>query len=126
MRLPLRVHPVALCSDGGNASIISMNATMNVDTAEFTGTCPKTFTFTGKFTLNAPATVTYRIEAGANDSGFIFTLPSAQTSSFAAGEQVINYVLSFSSSVTGWARLHVTSPVDLTSNQANFALTCQP
>ena len=127
--------PTATSTSGGilqptstatSTSLSISNATMSVDTAEFSGTCPKTFTFTGRFTLNAPATVTYRIEAGASDPAFVFTLPSAQTSSFAAGEQTVTYVLTFSSSVTGWARLHITSPVDLTSNQANFTLTCQP
>lgn len=109
-----------------SASLSISNASMSVDTSDFTGVCPKTFTFTGRFTLNLPASVTYQIEAGANDPAFIFTLPSVQTSSFGAGEQVIIYVLNFSRSVTGWARLHITAPVDLTSNQVAFTLTCQP
>jgi len=109
-----------------SASLSISNASMSAEPAEFAGACPKTYTFTGKFTLNVPASVTYKIEAGANDPAFIFTLPSAQTSSFGAGEQVITYVLNFTGSVTGWARLHITAPVDLTSSQAAFTLTCQP
>jgi len=109
-----------------SATLSITNASMSVNPSEFTGTCPKTFTFTGRFTLNIPASITYKLEAGSGDPAFTFTLPSPQTSSFGAGEQVITYVLDLSSSVTGWARLHITAPIDLTSSQADFSLTCQP
>jgi hypothetical protein len=108
------------------ASLSITNVTMSVDNAAFTGTCPKTFTFTGRFTLNVPTSITYQLEAGSTTPGFTFTLPAAQTSSFAAGDQSITFVLDLASSVDGWARLHITAPVDLTSPQANFSLTCQP
>ncbi len=109
-----------------SGSLSITNATMSVDTAAFTGACPKTFTFTARFTLNVPASITYQLEAGSTTPGFTFTLPAAQTSSFAAGEQAITFVLNLSNSVDGWARLHITAPVDLTSTEANFSLTCQP
>jgi len=102
------------------------NVSMGVDTPAFTGVCPKTFSFTGKFTLNLPATVSYQLEAGSDNPAFTFTLPAAQTANFGTGEQVITFVLDISSSVNGWTRLHITAPVDLTSNQASFSLTCQP
>jgi hypothetical protein len=108
------------------ASLSITNATMSVDTAAFTGACPKTFTFTARFTLNVPTSITYKLEAGSSNPAFTFTLPAAQTSSFAAGEQAITFVLDLASSVDGWARLHITAPVDLTSTEANFSLTCQP
>lgn len=109
-----------------SASLSITNATMSVDTAAFTGACPKTFTFTARFTLNVPASITYKLEAGSSNPGFTFSLPAAQTSSFAAGDQAITFVLDLASSVDGWARLHITAPVDLTSTEANFSLTCQP
>jgi len=99
------------------------NVTMSVNPTEFTGSCPKTFTFTGKFTLNIPASITYKLEAGSDDPAFTFTLPSQQTSNFGAGNQVVTYVLDFSNSVSGWVRFHITAPVDVTSEQAIFSLT---
>jgi hypothetical protein len=102
------------------------NISMGVEPASFTGACPYTFTFTGRFTLNQPATVTYRLEAGTSTPGFTFNLPPEQSGSFPTGNQVLNFTLQFTQSVEGWVRLHILSPVDITSNQANFALTCQP
>lgn len=109
-----------------SATLSITNVLMGVEPPSFAGACPKTFTFTGRFTLNLPATISYELEAGADDPAFVFTLPASQTSRFGAGEQTITYVLNFTNSVTGWARLHITAPVDLTSNQANFTLACQP
>lgn len=100
--------------------------TMSVDTASFSGACPHTFTYTAKFTLSAPATVTYQLEAGAETPGYTFTLPPAQTTTFTAGEQTLIFTLELAQSVTGWVRLHITSPADVASNQAVFTLNCQP
>jgi hypothetical protein len=108
------------------ATLSVTNVSMSISPSEFTGACPKTFTLTGKFTLNIPATITYKVEAGSENPAFTFTLPAAQTSNFGAGEQTITYVLDLSNSIAGWVRLHITAPVALTSNQANFTLTCEP
>ena len=109
-----------------SATLSISNVTMSVNPTEFTGACPKTFTFTGKFTLNIPASITYKLEAGSDDPAFTFTLPSPQTSNFGAGDQVVTYVLDFSNSVSGWVRLHITAPADVSSEQATFSLTCEP
>jgi hypothetical protein len=109
-----------------SATLSISNVTMSVNPTEFTGSCPKTFTFTGKFTLNIPASITYKLEAGSDDPAFTFTLPSPQTSNFGAGDQVVTSVLDFSNSVSGWVRLHITAPVDVSSEQATFSLTCEP
>ena len=102
------------------------NISTSVDTETFTGACPKTFTFTGRFTLDIASTVTYRFEAGSETSGFTFNLPPEQSIAFPAGQQTLSVALDFSESVNGWVRLHITAPVDVTSNQAAFSLTCQP
>jgi hypothetical protein len=109
-----------------SATLSVSNVTMSVNPTEFSGACPKTFTFTGKFTLNIPASITYKLEAGSDDPAFVFTLPSPQTTSFGAGDQTVTYVLDFSNSVAGWVRLHITAPVDVSSSQAPFTLTCEP
>lgn len=100
--------------------------TMSVDKDTFIGPCPYTFTFAATFTLNQGATLTYNLEAGTDTPGFQFILPGAQTSTFNPGTYSLSFPLEFTSSGTGWVRLHVTAPVDMTSNQATFNLTCTP
>jgi len=99
---------------------------MAVDQAVYTGACPHAFTFSATFTVNQASTLTYVLEGGSETSGFSFNLPAAQTSAFNPGTYTLSFPLDFSSSAVGWVRLHISSPVDLTSNQATFSLTCQP
>ena len=108
-----------------NANPIS-DLSMAVDESVFSGACPHLFTFSATFTVNQAATLTYALEAGSETPGFSFNLPAAQTSSFNAGTYTLSFPLEFSSSVSGWVRLHITAPVDVTSSQVNFSLTCQP
>jgi hypothetical protein len=100
--------------------------TMSVDNPTFSGTCPHTFIFTAALKLNQSATLTYKLEAGSETPGFVFVLPGPQTHTFDAGTYSIPSELTFTSNGTGWVRMHVTSPVDTTSNQATFDLTCTP
>ncbi len=99
---------------------------MAVDEPVYTGACPRTFTFSATFTVNEPATLTYVLEGGSETSGFSFNLPPAQSSTFSPGTYTLSFPLDFGNTATGWVRLHISSPVDLTSNQATFSLTCQP
>jgi hypothetical protein len=100
--------------------------TMSVDQGSYEGSCPHTFTFTAVLILNQNATLTYQLEAEAVTPGFEFDLPGAQTRSFDAGTYSIPSELTFTSSGSGLIWLHVTSPVDTSSNQASFELTCTP
>jgi hypothetical protein len=109
-----------------SATLSITNVSISANPTEFNGSCPKTYIFTGKFTLNIPASITYKLEAGSDDPAFVFTLPPSQTTNFGAGDQVVTYVLDFSNSVTGWVRLHITAPVDVSSSQTAFTLTCEP
>jgi hypothetical protein len=99
---------------------------MSVDEGTFLGQCPHLFTFAANFTLNQGATLTYNLEAYSDTPGFQFTLPGAQTSTFGSGTFTLSFPLEFTSSGTGWVRFRVTSPVDITSNQVSFNLTCTP
>jgi hypothetical protein len=108
----------------GPASVT--NVSTSVDASSYSGACPHTFNFTGKFTLNRASPVTFRFEAGSATPGVTFTLPGAQTVNYPAGEQVVSISLEFTQSLDGYVQLHITSPVDVTSNQATFSLTCQP
>ena len=86
--------------------------------------CPHTFTFTASFTLNEPATVTYRMEAGSDTPGFTFNLPGDLTGSFDAGTQSVVYYLDIQDTVNGWAQFHILAPNEKTSKQVNFSLSC--
>jgi len=115
-------NPTSTGSPGNPISSL----TMSVDEATYLGQCPHTFTFAATFTLNQSATLTYNLEAGSDTPGFQFNLPSAQTSTFDAGTYSLSFPLEFTSSGTGWLQFHVTAPVDVTSNQVSFSLTCSP
>ncbi len=99
---------------------------MAVDNGSYQGPCPHSFIFTATFTLNQGATLTYALEAGSDTPGFTFILPGPQTRAFDAGTYSIPSELIFTSTGSGWVKLHITSPVDMSSNQAAFTLTCTP
>jgi hypothetical protein len=99
---------------------------MSVDNPTFNGQCPHTFIFTAVISLNQNATLTYKLEAGSDTPGFVFILPDPQTRTFDPGTYSIPSQLTFTSTGSGWVRLHVSSPVDTSSNQATFDLTCTP
>ncbi|RPI22389.1 MAG: hypothetical protein EHM70_23865 [Chloroflexota bacterium] len=118
--------PVATSTPGGGTSgTIVTNATMAVDIADVTAECPHTFTFVASFTLSQASTVSYELEAGSDISGFTFDLPDGQTSSFPAGTQTLSFSLEITDTRNGWVRLKITSPENVTSNKANFSMTCQ-
>jgi hypothetical protein len=96
--------------------------TMSVNPASATQ-CPFEFTFTAQVTMNQSATITYNLEAG-SDSGFEFDLPDPASGTYDIGTATIEYKLTFTNAGSGWVSFHVTSPVDMTSNQAFFSLTC--
>ena len=117
--------PTATTAPTSSTTTIT-NLTMTVDNASLTGACPQTFNFTAKFDLATNALVTYQLEAGSSTPGVTFNLPAAQTVQMTAGKQTLLFSLDFTSSMEAWVRLHITSPVNVTSNQAAFTLVCQP
>lgn len=88
--------------------------------------CPYTFTLTATFTLSAPATVRYELEASSDTLGFEFNLPGPASDQFDAGEHSVQYTLELSDSVDAVAQFHVLAPNDLHSNEVSFALACSP
>ena len=106
----------------GTPGITISNVTLGVDNGNVTGACPHTFVFTGQFTLNAPATVTYQLEAATTPA---ITLPAPVTGPQPAGATTLVYNLPFSTSFSGWVQLHITAPYSVASNQVNITLTCQ-
>lgn len=98
-------------------------ASIQVDDAS-PSDCPHTFSFTASFTLDDPAMVTYKLEAGSDTPGFVFDLPGELTGSFEAGTNSVIYTLNIQNSVDGWAQLHILEPNDVISNQVEFSLSC--
>jgi len=103
------------------AANVVTGAALGVDQGDVAGPCPHTYLFTAQITMSQAANVTYRLEA---ETGFDLTLPGPATTALNAGVNVLSYQLEFSDNVSGWARLRVTSPNEVVSNQVNFTLTC--
>lgn len=101
------------------------DAAISVDNASVETACPYTFNFIVQFTTNETADVTYSLEAEANEAGFEITLPDPTTATLDAGIHTQTYTLEFTTSLDGWAQLHVTEPDDVVSNQVSFSLTCE-
>lgn len=125
-------------SGGGDSSSATATATqssgssgsvsgvfLSVDQATVTTACPHTFTFTGQIDMSQAGTVTYRLEAEATSPSFDIEVPAPIQNNLSQGQNFFTYNLEFTNSVSGWARLRVTSPVDVASGQVNFSLTCE-
>jgi len=107
-------------SSGSNTDL---QVSLSADNPEVTGTCPHTFVFTAQITLDKPATVTYALEAGDTSGGQI-RVPAPATKNLEAGPHLVVYEVTLSQSIVGWARVRVTEPAQVISNQVNFTLTC--
>ena len=95
-------------------------ATAGVDVSSFSGSCPKRLTFTGTITASEAGQVTYKWERHDGSAG------PTQTMTFnAASSQTASTVWDVSPSTSGWQRVHVLTPNDLTSNDAHVIVTCQ-
>lgn len=96
------------------------NVSLVVDASE-ANTCPHTFNFTGQFTTNRSATVTYQLEMTTDVS---VSLPSPVTASLDAGTHTALYQITFTSAATGTAVFRITSPENASSSAVAFTLTC--
>lgn len=122
-------QPTATGSEGGTPvptatgqSGVVVSATLEVDDATVTSACPYTFSFTAEFAINRAVSVTYRLEA---ETGSEITLPAPVTADLGPGVHTVSYTLRFTDSTTGWARLNISTPENVLSNQVDFSLTCQ-
>jgi hypothetical protein len=96
------------------------SVTASVDPSSFIGACPKTFNFYAVITVNGPGTVTYRWERSDGASGTTKSITFA-----AAGSQTVTDSWTIGISYSGWQVVHILTPNDSLSNQANFTLTCE-
>ena len=96
------------------------SVTASVTPSYFYGTCPKMFNFSAVITVNGPGTVTYKWE---RSDGAI--APDESITFAAAGSQTVTDSWTIGISYSGWERVHILTPNDSLSNQANFTLTCE-
>jgi Ig-like domain from next to BRCA1 gene len=96
---------------------------LSVDNPTVSSTCPHTFTFTAQLVLSKAATVTFALEAG-DTTGNPIRVPSPARKNLESGSHLVVYEVTLSQSVTGWARVRVTEPVQAVSNQVNITRTC--
>jgi len=106
------------------AGVVS-NVTLSIDDPSVDGTCPHTFRITTGFHLNQAATVNYQLEAGSDTAGFNINLPPPVQKSLSAGSHTLNFDLTFDADIDGWVRFHITSPMDISSDQVSFFLRCR-
>lgn len=113
--------PSTIVTTTPSAALVS-GVQISVDNAQVEASCPYTFHFTAEFSLSQATAVTYQLEA---ETGSPLTLPGPTTANLDAGTHQVTYELEFTNSVAGWARLRITAPQNVASNQVNFALTCK-
>lgn len=99
------------------------SVTLSVNKHNHNGSCPYTFTFVAELTVKGETTVTYILEFG---GGITAPSTTAETTTFSEGTIELTFSPKFKVSGSGWARLHITAPNELTSNQVEFSLTCEP
>ena len=92
---------------------------LSTDTANFTGTCPKTVRFTGLIETNGAGLITYIWERSTGNSN-----PQTVNLPVPGGIIVLDDV-TFTSSGTVTVTLHVTQPNDITSQAVTSTVTCQ-
>jgi hypothetical protein len=127
------ITPVTTSTSGTPAATATTSSgltvsglTMEVDNNAYNSTCPHTLTFTAKFNASIAGVVSYRLEAASSTPGFVFSLPAPANVSVAVGQNSLQFFLEMTDSTSGWVAFHITSPADVTSNQASFTLTCTP
>jgi len=95
------------------------SVTASVDNASYTGPCPYKFNFTAVIEVNGPGDVKYKWERSDG------ALAPEETITFTeAGSKSVMSSWQLGLDFSGWKQLHILSPIDLTSNQANFDLNC--
>ncbi len=96
---------------------------LNVNNDTVISACPYTFIFTGYFQLKQPSSVTYHLELG-DMQGSQLKAPPPMIKNLGAGTHPIVYEITFSNNLAGWARLSITNPENIISNQVQFELQC--
>jgi hypothetical protein len=95
-------------------------ATVAVDNSALTVACPSSVTFTATITSNKDGVIAYKWERSDGSATATQTLTFPNATSLTA----VN-TWPVTSTTSGWQRLHVVTPNDVSSNAVNFTVTCK-
>jgi hypothetical protein len=101
----------------------AVQVALSVDNPNVSGACPHNFVFTAELVLSKAATVSFALEAG-DTAGSSIHVPLPVRKNLEAGSHLVVFEVNIPQDVTGWARVRVTEPVQVVSNQVNISLTC--
>jgi hypothetical protein len=102
-------------------SFIVTSVTASAIPPSFSGSCPTLVTFYGAIAVTGSGTVIYRWESSEGGTGAMQSINFLGTSL-----QEVNTTLQADATGSYWVRLHVFTPNEIISNQANFTLNCTP
>ena len=115
-------------SSGGIAGGAKVtNATVTVDDASFSGTCPAQLTFTYKVTTSNAGKVNFKLKFGViSPTGYTFDPPPEYTENFSGGYTVTyTYTLFSSNSVNATVRVEAVGSNTFTSAPLSFKVNCK-
>ncbi len=96
---------------------------LTINNAHAITSCPYTFVFTGNFTLAKTTSVTYNLEfIDLDDSQIKIPLPISKN--LVAGVHSVEYKITLSKDISGWARLSISEPEAIKSEPVQFELEC--
>jgi hypothetical protein len=105
-----------------SATFVVTSVVANTSPANFTGACPKTFTFYATITADGPGTVTYIWESY---DGEYYDYSENQTITFTeAGTKTEAKQWELRNSAIGLHRVHILTPNDLVSVPVYYELNC--
>ena len=103
-----------------SSSFAITTATLAVDNSALNVACPAAVTFTATLTSNKDGVIAYKWERSDGSSTATQTLSFPAATSLAASN-----TWSIPATASGWQRLHVVTPNDISSNAVNFTVTCK-
>jgi hypothetical protein len=95
------------------------SVTASADPPSFSGDCPTTVNFYSDIAVSGPGTVIYRWESSEGGTG-----PMQSINFLSTSLQEVSTSLQVDATGSYWVRLHVFTPNEIISNQANFTLNC--
>jgi hypothetical protein len=102
-----------------------VTASVSVDRTSYTGACPYRANWSGTITAAGATTVAYIWETASGGGSFAATMQGGVLTFTGAGTQpTVPYWLQTSSDLAIRARLHVTSPSSVYSNEAGVTIDC--
>jgi ligand-binding SRPBCC domain-containing protein len=99
----------------------TVSASCEAKPVTFTGYCPVTINFKGLIAVSGACTVKYKF---IRSDGAV--APLKTVTFFSAGTRTVTTTWTLGHSYSGWEAIEVSAPVKVTSNHANFTITCTP